>query len=244
MASGPSKMLHSLRNGIPLEQRLRLRQYARRLSRPAWLGTLRRTRPLSDMWGYDRGTPVDRLYIGRFLADHSTDIQGRVLEVKDSAYTARFGQGVARADVLDVDPSNAQATLIADLAGGGLPENVYDCFILTQTLQFIYDTRAVIRNAHRLLRPGGVLLVTVPAVSRLDRRLPDYWRFTAASCHALFGEVFDPDQVTVHSYGSVLTAIAFLEGMAGEELSRAELDAHDPFFPLLIAVRAVKTPKL
>jgi hypothetical protein len=68
----------------------------------------------------------------------------------------------------------------------------------------------------------------------------DYWRFTPASCGAIFGEIFGADQITVHSYGNVLTATAFLMGLAQEELSRSELDAGDPRTPVVVCVRAVK----
>jgi len=234
-------LLANLRARLPNQWRGRLDRRIDRLRRPAWLGTIRRTTPLSDAWGYDRGTPVDRYYIEQFLSAHRQDIRGRVLEIKDSGYTERYGIGVARCDVLDIDPSNPRATIIADLAaGGGIGADQFDCFVLTQTLQFIYDTRAALRQAHRMLRSGGVLLVTVPAVSRLDRRLADYWRFTVASCSTLFGEIFGPANITVSSYGNVLAAVAFLEGMAYEELSHAELETNDARFPVLIGVRAVK----
>ena len=42
------------------------------------LGTIRRTTPLSDHWGRERGTPVDRYYIERFLAAERDVIRGRV----------------------------------------------------------------------------------------------------------------------------------------------------------------------
>lgn len=215
----------------------------RRLSRPAWLGTLRRTEPLSDMWGFDRGTPVDRYYIENFLEEHRCDIRGRVLEVKDSSYTRQYGTGVEQIDVLDINPKNPNATIIADLAvAESIPSNSFDCFILTQTLQLIYDTRSVISHAHRILRPDGVLLVTVPSVSRI---IPggietDYWRFTVASCSVLFGDVFGASEVCVRSYGNVLTAISFLMGMAHEELSHKELTVEDKYFPVIVAIRATK----
>ena len=222
----------------PLVQRLN------RWSRPAWLGTLGRTTPLSDHWGFDRGTPVDRFYIERFLAEHRQDIRGRVLEVKNSAYTSRFGDGVERRDVVDIDAANPDATIIADLAAAdGIRSDQFDCFILTQTLQFIYDTRAVIRHIHRILRPRGVALVTVPCVSRIAPRrglTTDYWRFTAASCSTLFVEAFGTEHVAVRSHGNVLAAIAFLTGIAHEELARRDLERDDPYFPLIITVRAVK----
>jgi SAM-dependent methyltransferase len=220
-----------------------LRQGLRRLLRPARLGVLRRTRPLSEFWGFDRGTPVDRHYIESFLAGHRADVRGRVLEVQDSGYTDRFGTGVERRDVLDIDPNNPRATIVADLAAAdGIPEDAFDCFILTQTLHLIYDVRAALEHAHRLLRPGGVLLATLPTVSRVSRgaAASDYWRFTPAAAAALFGEVFGPEWVAIRSYGNVLTAVAFLSGMAREELSRRDLDARDEHFPVIVGVRAVK----
>jgi SAM-dependent methyltransferase len=227
-----------------MKQRRRLRQRLRRFSRPAWLGIRHRTTPLSDEWGFDRGTPIDRYYIERFLEEHQRDIHGRVLELKDSGYTDMYGVGVERRDVLDINPGNRQATIIADLtAADAIVADQFDCFVLTQTLQFIYNIRAAVQHAHRVLRPGGVLLATVPAVSRIAPRYglkTDYWRFTTASCLALFGEVFGAEQVIVRSYGNVLAGIAFLTGMAYEELSRSELETHDAYFPLIIAVRAVK----
>lgn len=171
-------------------------------------------------------------------------MKGRVLEVKEPLYTARFGTGVERSDVIDLDASNPRATLVADLgAAGALPSDTFDCFILTQTLQLIYGTETAIRNAHRALRRNGVLLVTVPTVSRLaypPERAPDYWRFTAAACSKLFGEIFGAEHVDVRARGNVLTCMAFLAGLAHEELRRHELDTDDPLFPLVVTVWAVK----
>jgi SAM-dependent methyltransferase len=232
-----------LLNRFPPDEGMRLRRRLRRLSRPARLGTLRRTNPLSDDFGYDRGTPVDRYYIERFLWAYRSHIRGRVLEVKDSTYTDSFGAGVTQQDVLDVDPLNQRATFVADLAAAdGLPDATFDCFILTQTLQFIYEVRLAVANAHRILKPGGALLATVPAVSPIveEEQLTHYWRFTPASCNALFGDVFGPESIRIRAYGNVLTAIAFLAGMAHEELTAQELDTHDSRFSMLISVCAVK----
>lgn len=212
--------------------------------RPLWLGSLRRTTPVSRHWGADRGNPVDRYYIERFLAEHAADIRGKVLEVMDSRYTERFGVRVDRSDVLDIDPANARATIVADLTdAGSIPSDSFDCFILTQTLQFVYDVDAALQEAHRILDQGGALLATVPAVSRIDRnagRDGDYWRFTADACERLFGSVFGRHAVQVRAYGNVLAGIAFLAGLAQEDLSDQELDEEDELFPVLVAVRAIK----
>ncbi len=219
-----------------------LRHWIRRIRRPALPGIFRRSVPLSAFWGYDRGTPVDRYYIENFLEEHRRDITGRTLEVAETVYTSRYGTNVTRADVLDIDPSNKQATLIADLSDAHqIPQSVCDCFILTQTLHLIFDIESAIGNVYRLLGPGGVLLATVPSVIRIDPEArEDCWRLTVASCTRLFGKAFGAENITVKNYGGFVTCVAFLQGMAYEELSQKELAKNDDDYPLVIGVRAVK----
>jgi SAM-dependent methyltransferase len=219
----------------------RIGRRARRIVRPRWLA-LHRTKPLSDTWSA-RGKPVDRYYIERFLEENRHLIRGSVLEIKQSVYTDRFGAGVRRRDVLDADPTNERATIVADLTrADAVPSNSFDCFILTQTLQYVFDVRAAISHCHRILRPGGVLLCTVPSVSRIEPGSleREYWRFTGASCRRLFVEAFGSSEVSVDTHGNVLSSIAFLAGLAREELGRRELDYEDEYFPLIVTVRATK----
>lgn len=228
------------------------------------LGSLRRLTPVSRRFGYDRGTPIDRYYIERFLARYggaedyaAGDIRGRVLEVGDDMYTRKFGDpppeagsparggGVENLDVLHVSADNPQATVVGDLAtGDGIASDSFDCVICTQTLHVIYDVRGAIRTLHRMLAPGGVLLATFPGITQScqpDKDLwGDYWRFTTRSARRLFEEVFEPEKVTVEAYGNVLTAVAFMHGLAAEELRWQELDLRDPDYEVLVAVRAVK----
>ena len=236
-----------LANRVPADRRPAAQRWLRRRLQPAWPGTLRRTTPLSVEWGFDRGTPIDRYYIERFLAMHRADIRGRVLEIKDNGYTRQFGRGVERSDVLDIDATNRAATIYADLgAADALAADQFDCFILTQTMQYLIEPRVALGHAERILRPGGVLLATLPAVGRVraeHAQAQDYWRFTPPGCQALFESIFEPDQVTVRPYGNVFISIAYLMGMAREELSPAELDVVDPAFPLTVTVRAVKAAR-
>ena len=187
---------------------------------------------------------MDRYYIERFLAAERGAIHGRVLEMLNAEYTERFGVGVERSDVLDIDASNASATIVADLsAADGVPDEAFDCFVLTQTLQYVYDLQSAVGHVDRILRPGGIVLCTVPAVSRIARGTLDseYWRLTALGCERLFSEAFVGGAVEARAYGNVLTAVAFLMGMAAEELSSRELDQVDPFFPVLVTLKATKT---
>jgi len=220
------------------------RRRVRRLVRPAPPRFLRSQRPRSECWGYDRGTPVDRYFIESWLERHRGDVRGRVLEVKDDGYTTQFGgERVSSIDVLDVDPANERATITADLARADvIPDSTYDCVLLTQTLQFVYDVRSAVSHVRRALVPGGVALVTVPSVSAVvleTRPSVDYWRFTPASCERLFEDCFGTGNVDVTAFGNLVTCTSFLAGLASEELTTPELQGFDERFPLLITVRAV-----
>ncbi len=210
------------------------------------MGGLRRVTPISRSFGFDRGQPIDRYYIERFLNEHQADIHGRVLEVGDAYYTCRFGgDRVVRSDVLHAVTGNGGATIVGDLSTGrGLPEGVFDCAILTQVLPFIFDVRGAVQGCWRSLRPGGVVLATVGGISQISRhdmdRWGDYWRFTSLSVSRLFGRVFGDDRVAVTTYGNVLSATGLLYGLAAEEFSAAELDHRDRDYEVLIAVRAVR----
>jgi hypothetical protein len=213
-------------------------------ARVEW-GDLRRLTPLSPVWGSDRGKPLNRYYIEKFLAAHGGDIKGCVVEVKDSGYTDAFGADVCRRDVLDVNPENRHATIVADLScAHNVPSDAFDCFILTQVLNVIWDVRGALTHAVRILRPGGVLLCTVAAVDRVsyeDRGLDgDYWRFTEASLRALLASVCPHDCFEVTTYGNVMACAAHLYGVAAEELEPSDLDENDPAFPLIVAARVVK----
>jgi SAM-dependent methyltransferase len=230
------------------------RETRRRLARLAvwppvgWVhfGDLRRLKPISSDYGNRRGLEIDRYYIEKFLAEYAGDIHGRVLEIKHNTYTKRYGQDrVTTSDVLHPVEGNPDATIVADLTKADqLPSECYDAIIFTQTLQVIYDIRAVIATLYRILKPGGVLLATASGMAQLSLddfdKWGEYWRFTSLSARLLFEEAFAGGKVSVHSYGNVLAAISFLEGLACDDLKRSELDARDRSYEILIAIRAVK----
>jgi SAM-dependent methyltransferase len=210
------------------------------------LGDLRRVTPVSDVYGLDRGTPIDRYYIDDFLRRNAGDVRGRVMEINDPRYTQEFGgDRVERIDILFAGDDNPDATIIGDLADAPqIPDDTFDCAMCTQTLMLIYDVRAAIRTLHRILAPGGVAFVTVPGVSRIcqpeDQIWGDWWRFTGRSIRSLFEEAFGEGAVHVEVYGNVLAATAQLYGLAAEELDNEELDHRDPNFEVLLCVRAQK----
>ena len=235
------------RRYLPRETRRRLARLAV-LPPVGWVrfGSLRRLQPVSSDYGNSRGLEIDRYYIEKFLSEHAQDLHGRVLEIKHNTYSLKFGGNrITKSDVLHPVEGNPDATLIADLTNADhLPSDGYDAIVFTQTLQFIYDIRAAIATLYRILKPGGVLLATASGMAKLSLEDFDtwgeYWRFTSLSARLLFEEAFSSGNVEVRSYGNVLAAISFLEGLAVEDLKQTELDVVDRSYEVLIAVRAVK----
>jgi SAM-dependent methyltransferase len=209
-------------------------------------GSLRRVEPIDRDFGGRWGKVIDRYYIEKFLEQYASDIHGRVLEVASNDYTQRFGGArVSRPEVLHYVQGNPQATIVADLTDAReIPPNAFDCIILTQTLQFIFDVTAAVNTLYRILKPGGVLLVTCHGISQISRydmeHWGEYWRFTSLSARRLFTGIFPPKSVAVQTYGNVLAATAFLHGITAQELRREELDYQDPSYEVLIGVRAAK----
>jgi SAM-dependent methyltransferase len=236
-------LLGNVKSRLPASWRSRLV----RLRRPRSLYLLlRRLKPLSEYAGRERGQPIDRVYVESFLAAHAADVRGNVLEVKDHLYTTRFGGGnVKRSDVLDINTDNAQATIYADLRRlDTIASDTYDCFILTQTLQYVDDLEAAVKECWRILKPGGVLLVTLPCLGKVEglekNVVGNFWRFTPHAARYLFGKVFGEANVEVEARGNVLAGLAFWVGMAGEELSLKQLEHQDPAFPVVVTVRGRK----
>jgi SAM-dependent methyltransferase len=186
---------------------------------------------------------LDRYYIENFLRSRRADIRGRVLEIAEDVYTQWFGgDQVERSDILQYEEGeHPRASFTGDLQDAPhIPDDTFDCVIVTQTLQLIYDVPSALATIHRILRPGGVLLTTVPGISQVNRQDCETWgelwcwSFTKLSVERLLREHFPSDGVEVEAFGNVLIASGFLYGMGQDDLSRAELDERDPDYEVLI----------
>ncbi len=222
----------------------RMRHYKGLRNNLCW-HNLRNIHPVSECFGFDRGTPVDRYYINTFFTENEDLIRGHVLEIADNTYSSKFGKNITKFEILHPEKQNKRATLIGDLTKiNTLPKNQFDCFICTQTLNVIYDFKKAIEGSYYLLKSGGVMLGTVAGLCQISKydmdRWGDYWRFTDMTILRAFGEIFGERNVKVKTYGNVLSALALLEGISAEELTKEELDYTDNIYQVLITIRAWK----
>jgi len=208
-------------------------------------GDLGRVTPLCKNFGFERGGAIDRYYSENFLKQNAGDIKGNVLEIGDNYYTMLYGgKNVAKSDILHVDASNKEATIIGDISNAPhIADNSFDCIILTQTLHLIYDFKGALQTCHRILKPGGTLLLTVPGITPIDHgewNSTWYWSFTDMAMQRLSEETFPNSKPQVEYFGNVLAASSFLYGIGLPEMKKEQLDYKDPFYQVIITVRVTK----
>jgi Methyltransferase domain len=217
-----------------------LSRCVRGLPIPHW-GNLRRVSPLSPNFGFERGTPVDRFYLHRFLDMHRARITGRVLEVQIPSYTRTYGHDIEISHTVDINSTFA-ATYTCDLADAPrIPSDYYDCFLLPNTLQHVQDLAGVLRTALRVVKTGGSILASAPVLLPLIPDGDDYWRFSPAGWRRLLEREWAGCDVAIEAHGNCLSASASMYGIALEELSDDELSVHDPRYPVLVTIACRKT---
>lgn len=199
--------------------------------------------PFSGAW-FERGMPVHRYYLLKFLEQHAADIRGHCLEFQEDSYASRFGgDRIARLDILhkERDAQSAHATIIADLtADNEVRADTFDSIICTYVLHGVPEVERIVSGMHRILKPNGVLLVAVPNITIKYPQYAELWRFTTDGLRYLLERSFGAGQARVSSWGNSLTAAGELRGLAVNDFSAGELDFHDPRYGLVICARAVK----
>ena len=197
---------------------------------------------MSRTFGYERGLPIHRYYVQRFFETHSSQIRGRCLEFHDPGYVRRYGEGrPSRIDVLDLSEENPHATIVADITKpNDIPSDTFDCIVCVHVLHLVYEADVFTRELHRLLAPGGTLLVAVPGTSMIDPNWTEYRRWTALGVRTLLGQFFRPSDIRVEPYGNSLAAAAEMRGLASDEIAPWELNAKDELFQVEVCGLAVK----
>lgn len=209
-------------------------------------GTLHRLTPIYNESDINRENAIDRYFIEEFFAKYASDIRGSVLEIGREGYAIRFGENrVKKTETLYLHDANSVAHENTINLGnaGHVPSDTYDCIIFPQELQCIYEMKEALVILYRILKPGGVLLATLPGISKKgkdEQSRKRLWSFTALSARRLFEEVFPVSYLTVESFGNVFAAVALMHGLKATDLRPEELVYSDPQYQILITVRAVK----
>ena len=99
-------------------------------------------------------------------------------------------QANAERESVDIDPKGDELpTWVADLTDmPDVPSGRYDAVVFHQVLEHIHTPSKAISELHRVLKPGGRLLVSVPHLSRQHELPHDYTRYTPQGLRRLLEE--------------------------------------------------------
>jgi SAM-dependent methyltransferase len=100
------------------------------------------------------------------------------------------------ADFQKVDKAYAEQTFVCDLAAIPAPDARYDRIVFNQVMEHLPDPARVLREFHRLLKPGGRILCTCPFYFEEHETPYDFFRYTQFGHRALFeGAGFEVESV-------------------------------------------------
>lgn len=207
-----------------------------------YLAPIRELEPISGVYGFDRGNPIDRYYIESFLEANKDLVKGKCLEVTDTKYIKKYGgDKVTHADALDINRNNILATIYGDMKNlDMIPDETYDTLIITQTFGMIDDYGKAIQECHRILKKGGYILSTMSSMGQVNAFEHHFWRWTKDAAQYAFDKYFPYSELEIKSYGNILAGQCFWVGLSLEEMKKEELDFNDPRYPVIVSIKARK----
>lgn len=204
-------------------------------------GDLKKTVPICQAFGLTRGTPVDRYYLRKFIAEIQPEIVGNILEVggtpKDKDFYQLNLDSGSYYRILNLEPGPG-VDITGDVHDVSVIEpNSVDSVIIFNVLEHCYAPWLAVENIHTWLKAGGKCFAMVPSAIRVHATPVDYWRPLPDAFAWLFRK-FSHQKLYV--YGNPITVIASYHGIAVEELTSEELDAFHPDYPVATCIVAKK----
>lgn len=136
-------------------------------------------------WGFSAAT----LALWRAARDSTAAVRGRVLDAGSGrgAWRKVIRSGGAEYESIDLEPRGGdRPTWVGDVMRmPQVPDARYDAVVSHQVLEHLPRPWEAVAEFHRVLRPGGVLVVSAPHLSRRHELPHDYFRFTQEGMAAL-----------------------------------------------------------
>jgi SAM-dependent methyltransferase len=150
-----------------------------------------------------------RVWLEREIAGFATTLpQGsRILDAGagDQPYRAMFAHCTYEAaDFELVDKPYARSTHVCDLAAIPVEAGRFDAILFSQVMEHLPDPGTVLRELHRVLKPGGRLFCSAPLFYEEHEQPYDFHRYTQFGMRRY-----------LEAAGFVVTDQRWLEGFAG-----------------------------
>lgn len=181
----------------------------------------------------DRVEPSRWQYDYLTLSRLSQDIRALLAELPDAKDAIALDLGSDKSPYREVLASRGYSVRTLDITRDGgadfagtaeatqLPDANFDLVLCTQVIEHCMNPWAAVREIHRILRPGGHLIVSAPHVWFYHPHPTDHWRFTQEGMAHLCREAGLKPMTLLAQGGSVLTLCQTMNFLAYGMLGRA-----------------------
>jgi len=164
---------------------------------------------------------ISRSHMGPFIASHASPL--RTLEIgATNYYTQYFPNKVG----LDIRPGPF-ADVVGDAHGLPLPDASFERVLCTEVLEHLHTPQKAIDEMHRVLKPGGELILTTRFIAPIHDAPGDYFRFTKFGLAHLLREwevlSIEEETGTAETFGHLLQRIAFQTDLRGGIITKSLL---------------------
>jgi len=104
---------------------------------------------------------------------------------------------------LDIDSAN-KPDICCDLHDIKWKNNYFDTIIATEVLEHLYDPQTAINEIHRILKPGGVVILSTRFIYAYHPDPHDYYRFTWDSLKYLMRNF---SKVEIFHHGNLIQSV-------------------------------------
>lgn len=158
-----------------------------------------------------------RDYQHHFLAHHGARLTGTVVEI---GAEAQYGHQQHFSNASSYLATNISGLCDACVDATSMPfaDGAVDSLACLSVVEHIYDIQAAFAEFRRVLRPGGLLVLTVPFAFPIHDR-QDFWRPTDQSLDLLLRDGFEPIEIT-HLGGKISTIVSGLQRPLGKYSKR------------------------
>jgi SAM-dependent methyltransferase len=150
-----------------------------------------------------------RAPLERWVEEQAALARGRVLDVGcgERPYEPLFRS----AEYVGFDvPENPRADLHGSIESIPAEDASFDVVLCLQVLEHVSDPAAAVRELHRVVRPGGRVLLSTHGVYPYHPNPQDLWRWTHAGLDRLFRDNGDWSSVAVTPGSGTTACIAML----------------------------------
>lgn len=158
------------------------------------------------------GADLQTNTINRDLRREFADFSGRLIDIGCGNSPFRHLLDPARTQYQGIDVEVAASfgyknpdTVYYDGKVIPFPDDSFDAVLCTEVLEHVPEAGPFVREMHRVLKPGGLALVTLPWSARFHYQPHDYHRYTPSSLQLIFASF---RECTIRPRGTDFSSIA------------------------------------